>query len=99
MPIPGSPASSETEPGTMPPPSTRSTSGNPVATRGSSERSPGTDSGRAPDGPPTDAGADRAVSGTVPHPPHPPQRPTHCAVCRPQDPHWNTDRDLAMAAP
>ncbi len=41
FPMPGSPPSSTTEPGTSPPPSTRSSPGRPVERRGFSSRSPG----------------------------------------------------------
>ena len=97
LPMPGSPASSTTEPATSPPPSTRSRSGNPVRTR-SISASPTEPSGSAAEGPAATAGG-RETSWTVPHPPHAAHRPSHWAACCPQSRHANTVVDLATAEP
>src|ERR1700757_3000941 len=91
LPTPGSPASSVTEPGTTPPPSTRSSSPTPVercrVRSGSIEligtARPDDPEPRPERRPPPPTALRTATSSTVPHVPHPRQRPTHLAVrCR-----------------
>ncbi len=83
LPTPGSPASSVTDPGTTPPPSTRSSSSMPVArcwlTLGSMELiGTARDAGFTERRPLTALSA--ATTSTVPQVPHSMQRPTHLAV-------------------
>ncbi|SBS74894.1 conserved hypothetical protein [uncultured Mycobacterium sp.] len=85
LPTPGSPASRLTEPGTTPPPSTRSSSSTPVGkwrVRSGLMELIGTagEDGTTVrcDAPP--AVAEPAISSTVPQVPHSVQRPTHLAV-------------------
>ncbi len=85
LPTPGSPASSTAAPGTMPPPSTRSSSGTPLprcaasltVTRpiGTAGVVTGPAAVRLVDGAP--------ASATEPHAWHSPQRPTHLAATHP----------------
>src|ERR1700742_3196822 len=102
LPTPGSPASSITEPGTTPPPSTRSSSSTPVgkcrAVRGSMELI-GT---AAHDGAtrwrllfPT--AESTATSPTEPQVPHSRQRPTHLAVTWRHSEQRYCERALATA--
>ena len=88
FPTPGSPASSVTEPGTTPPPSTRSSSPKPVErcrlTLGSMEVI-GTawEANARPDRRPPPTALSAATSSTLPQVPHSRHRPTHFAVmCR-----------------
>ncbi|CCH70021.1 hypothetical protein BN10_480020 [Phycicoccus elongatus Lp2] len=90
MPMPGSPATSTTAPGTMPPPSTRSNSGTPVdrATARRASTSPIGTAGRST--------APAAVVRTLTAPTslidpqawHSPHRPIHLLVCHPHSEHW-----------
>ena len=89
--MPGSPASSTTAPGTMPPPSTRSSSPTPVGTAAASSTAT-SPIGRAfwAGMVATVFGADLAAprSSTLPQVWHSPQRPTHLAYCVPHSVHW-----------
>src|SRR5579875_1163295 len=85
LPTPGSPASNVTEPGTTPPPSTRSSSSTPVgqcrALRGSIELIGTAAEAGATERRALPLTADSiATSSTVPQVPHSAQRPTHLAV-------------------
>jgi hypothetical protein len=86
LPMPGSPASSTTAPGTMPPPSTRSSSSRPVGLL-LEERTSTWPIGRAgaltAPAATTRAGLAEPASMTVPQTWHSPQRPIHLEVCHP----------------
>jgi len=83
LPTPGSPARRTTEPGTIPPPSTRSSSPTPVGR--ARDASAGTRAmGSAVVAGVTTARAGRAVSATVPQAWHSPHLPTHLGVVQPQ---------------
>ena len=104
LPTPGSPAMSIIEPGTMPPPSRRSTSAMPVVVR-SAASSGCALSGAGPSGePPTgrlrvrdgvlDLGSWNAAY--VPHAPQPGQRPSHLGLVLPQSEQRNAVLGLAL---
>ena len=96
LPMPGEPPSRTSEPGTRPPPSTRSSSPMPVreprrALRRCTSRSgTGAAGGRAPATPAAPArargraGAGARSSTSVFHSPQPGQRPCHFGLCVPQ---------------
>ena len=87
LPMPGSPPSSTSDPGTRPPPRTRSSSTIPVVMRSgvsSVSSSSRVTAGTAPSALWRAAGA--ASSATVPHSPQVGQRPTHRGACAPQAP-------------
>src|SRR2546425_930688 len=100
LPMPGSPPTSTTDPGTMPPPSTKSNSGRPVCHR-SNPAAPTVDSrtGGLPDGvlllrstrPPV---RPTGSSTSVFHAPHASQRPPHLGWSAPQSVQRNTDPPL-----
>jgi hypothetical protein len=99
LPTPGSPASSTTEPGTSPPPSTRSSSATPVVRRGlepasisRSERGlPATGAGSACSSRRTRVGAAATSSTRLDQEPHSGQRPSHRGCCAPHSVQANTD--------
>ncbi len=83
LPIPGSPPISTSEPGTSPPPSTRSSSPMPVGRRSCAASRSSARRGASGAGP---SGARRAAVGgvssaTVPHSPHDGQRPSQRGAC------------------
>src|SRR5207244_1900341 len=102
-PIPGSPPTSTTDPGTIPPPSTKSNSGRPVLHRAtllpatSESRTGGTLEGRPfprssfPTFRPTSS------STSVFHAPHASQRPPHFGCSAPQSVQRNTECGLPTA--
>ena len=83
--MPGSPATSTTAPGTMPPPSTRSNSGTPVgrATARRASTSPIGTAGRSTAVAAVVRTVTAPTSDTLPHAWHSPQRPTHFTACHP----------------
>ncbi len=98
FPIPGSPPRSTTEPGTRPPPSTRSKPGRPVARRGRCSRpiSPiDTACGDAAPGAARTAAA-RTSSTNEFHSPQSGQRPSHFGDAEPHD--WQAKTVVAFAA-
>ena len=100
LPTPGSPASSTTAPGTMPPPSTRSSSARPVD-RDAASTALTCAIGVAGDetGPAVTLLAFGApISTTLPQAWHSPQRPIQRAVVQPHSPHWYGDRPVFAAA-
>src|SRR5579875_894830 len=98
LPTPGSPPIKTSDPGTSPPPSTRSTSPIPRTTRGASSRDTSVigvataggaaAAARPPTVPPPRDGAGTGSSTNVFHPPQPGQRPSHFADSYPQV--WQT---------
>src|SRR6267143_2049686 len=102
LPIPGAPPTSTTEPGTMPPPRTKSNSGKPVRHRSaaptpmSDKRTGGRADGSG--GPLTARPPERPTGSSlrVFHAPHASQRPAHLGCSAPQSAQRNTDRALAM---
>ena len=86
--MPGSPPSSVTEPGTRPPPSTRSSSATPLVRllESSTDTSPIGTAGVVT-GPAAVRPRGAAASATLPHAWHSPHRPTHLAVSHPHSPH------------
>ena len=104
LPTPGSPAMSIIEPGTMPPPSRRSTSAMPVvarsaATSGCALRGAGS-SGASPTGRLSVRGGVLVLgsrnSAYVPHAPQPGQRPSHLGLVRPHSEQRNVVLVLAL---
>src|SRR5437773_3815612 len=101
--MPGSPPTNTTDPGTMPPPSTKSNSRRPVCQRSTPGPAPRADrrTGGLPDGvapflsarPPV---RPTASSTSVFHAPHASQRPPHFGCSAPQSVQRNTERALAM---
>ena len=95
LPMPGEPPSSTSEPGTIPPPSTRSNSPMPVCSRGTGRVSTADSGTRPPRRPPRrraprrdrapDAPSAHASSTSVFHSPQPGQRPLQRGVWCPQD--------------
>ncbi len=84
LPTPGSPASSTAAPGTMPPPSTRSSSGTPlVRARESSTETWPIGTAGVLTGPAAVRPWTAAASATLPQAWHSPQRPTHLPVSQP----------------
>ena len=83
--MPGSPATSTTAPGTMPPPSTRSNSGTPVerATARRASTSPIGTAGRSTALAAVVRTVTAPTSDTLPQAWHSPQRPTHLMACQP----------------
>src|SRR5947208_9156790 len=100
--MPGSPPTNTTDPGTMPPPSTKSNSRRPVCQRSTPGPAPRADrrTGGLPDGvapilsarPPV---RPTASSTSVFHAPHASQRPPHLGCSAPQSVQRNTDPPLA----
>src|SRR5664280_3148466 len=91
--MPGSPPTRTTEPGTRPPPRTRSMSAIPVGMRGTAAAAT-SESRTAPDeeevakdaeaAPPRGGASAERSSTRVLHAPHSGQRPIHCGLCAPQ---------------
>src|SRR5882762_11988756 len=97
--MPGSPPTSTTDPGTMPPPSTKSNSRRPVCHRATLDPSPRADrrTGGLPDGDgPLSARPVRPTtsSTSVFHAPHASQRPPHLGWSAPQSVQRNTEPPL-----
>src|SRR5438309_2797862 len=101
LPMPGSPPTRTTEPGTIPPPRTKSNSGNPVRQRSAaptpmSDRRTG---GRADGsgGPLTARPPDRPIGSSLSvfHAPQASQRPAHLGCSAPHSAQRNTDLALA----
>src|SRR5450756_2949612 len=91
--MPGSPPTRTTEPGTRPPPRTRSMSAIPVGMRGTAAAAT-SESRTAPEeeevakdaeaAPPRGGASAERSSTRVLHAPHSGQRPIHCGLCAPQ---------------
>ena len=103
LPMPGSPPMSTSEPGTMPPPSTLSSSAMPEDTRSNfSSRTSFKGTGRAESaersrlGSFLAAGISAISSTKVPNFPHCGHLPSHCGVCAPHSEHTYTDFDFAI---
>src|SRR5256885_6669477 len=101
FPMPGSPPTSTTDPGTMPPPSTKSNSASPVRQR-SGRTVARLESWTGATSPalafqPSDLATDRptASSTSVFHSPHASQRPAHFGWSAPHSVQRNTERALA----
>src|SRR5882762_3621037 len=102
LPIPGSPPTSSAEPGTKPPPHTRSNSAIPVGRRGGcssvvfrSSSANWRPRARFLASPPMGGGA--PSSTIVFHPPQASQRPDHLEPTAPQDWQAKEEEDLAMS--
>src|SRR3954452_9837729 len=95
--MPGSPPSSVTEPGTTPPPSTRSSSDTPVERVDQASTSTSVIGTAGDSGAPT-AGADasRRSSSRVFQPPQEGHRPAHCTAVPPQSLHRYEVRSFPM---
>src|SRR5437868_2652318 len=101
LPMPGSPPISTPEPGTKPPPATRSSSAMPLSMRGGAALSPLRPTRRearplgrlAPLAPDSGVGADSST--IVFHSPQLSQRPAHFDETAPQD--WQTNWDVVLA--
>ena len=102
LPMPGSPATSTTEPGTRPPPRTRSNSGTPVgrATARRASTSPIGTAGRSTALAAVVRTVTAPTSDTLPHAWHSPHRPTHFTACQPHSEHRNVAlvRGVRLAA-
>src|SRR5207244_4047592 len=93
-PTPGSPPTRTTDAGTRPPPSTRSSSGMPVAIRSASSASTSTRRRRGLAAAPADGGATVDSSTSVPNSPHPGHFPNQ----RPEEyPHSGQEKTEAAA--
>ena len=107
LPIPGSPPTSTTEPGTRPPPSTRSSSARPLASRGAPTAStrpsgtalpaPGVGSRPSRSPTPADAAPGEAVASSTSESqlPQPGQRPSQRGCCAPHSVQAYTRRAFA----
>src|SRR4051794_1879947 len=108
LPIPGAPPRRTSDPGTRPPPSTRSSSATPVTRRGTAgaatSRS-GTAFGAGARRPPPPRPRRLAVAGSwrdstrVFHSPHPAQRPDQASASCPHDWHRYLEVERAIAPP
>src|SRR5205807_367661 len=99
FPMPGSPPTNTTDPGTIPPPKTKSNSRRPVCHRRTAAPSPRADrrTGGLPDGTTCFLSAclpvrPTASSTSVFHAPHASQRPPHLGCSAPQSVQRNTER-------
>jgi hypothetical protein len=107
LPMPGEPPSRVTEPGTNPPPSTRSSSPRPVCRRATeTARTSASATGRPAAGPPParaeplerprPGATARASSTSVFHSPHPGHCPIQCGASWAQDEQQKIDDERAM---
>src|SRR5207245_10793967 len=106
LPMPGSPPTNTTDPGTIPPPKTKSNSRRPVCHRRTPAPSPRADrrTGGLPDGTTCFLSArlpvrPTASSTSVFHAPHASQRPPHLGCSAPQSVQRNTEPPLATGGP